>query len=119
MYGGRKYLTREGKAAREAIGWEAKGQWDKGLMQGEIAVRIVVYFPDRKRRDIDNLLKCLLDSLTGIVWVDDSQIASLTLERYLDRENPRVELAVAVLEEVPSTTKNEALRGKQGQVRKM
>lgn len=99
MYGGRKYLTSKGKAIREAIAWEARMQWKGKELGGELAVRAVVYFPDRKRRDIDNILKCLLDSLTGIAWVDDSQIVSLTLERYLDRTNPRLELEVVEIEE--------------------
>lgn len=47
-----------------------------------IAVYILLKMPDRRRRDIDNTLKSLLDSLTEAhVWLDDSQIDLLTVER--------------------------------------
>jgi len=40
-----------------------------------------LFMPDKRRRDIDNYNKILLDSLTGIVWEDDSQIDILTIGR--------------------------------------
>lgn len=43
-------------------------------------VTFIVKRPDKRKRDLDNLLKCLLDSLTkGGAWHDDSQIVSLTI----------------------------------------
>ena len=37
--------------------------------------------PDGRRRDIDNILKALLDSLTESgIWKDDSQVKKLSLE---------------------------------------
>lgn len=33
------------------------------------------------RPDLDNLAKCLKDSLTGVLWVDDRQIVSLQAEK--------------------------------------
>lgn len=47
-----------------------------------IAVYILLKMPDRRRRDLDNALKSLLDSMThALVWRDDSQIDLLTIER--------------------------------------
>lgn len=47
-----------------------------------IAVYILLKMPDRRRRDVDNYLKSLLDALTNAqVWRDDSQIDLLTIER--------------------------------------
>lgn len=38
------------------------------------------YPPDNRRRDLDNLLKCLLDSMTAAgVYADDSQVKDLSL----------------------------------------
>jgi len=49
---------------------------------GRLAVVIEACPPDRRRRDLDNLLKGLLDALThGGAWEDDSQIDHLTIKR--------------------------------------
>jgi crossover junction endodeoxyribonuclease RusA len=49
---------------------------------GRISVAIVAHPPDRRRRDLDNLLKPLGDCLThGGVIVDDSLIDRLLIER--------------------------------------
>jgi crossover junction endodeoxyribonuclease RusA len=51
-------------------------------MAGELSVSVDVYPPDLRRRDLDNLLKSLLDSLQHAgAYDDDSQIAKLTVER--------------------------------------
>jgi crossover junction endodeoxyribonuclease RusA len=47
-----------------------------------LRVDVLVYPPDKRRRDLDNLGKSLLDSLTKAgVWGDDAQIDSLHFER--------------------------------------
>lgn len=49
---------------------------------GRLVVVINACPPDRRRRDLDNLLKGLLDALThGGAWEDDSQIDHLTIKR--------------------------------------
>jgi len=49
---------------------------------GRLAVVINACPPDRRRRDLDNMLKGLLDALThGGAWEDDSQIDHLTIKR--------------------------------------
>jgi len=53
-------------------------------------MRIVVAPPDRRRRDLDNVLKSLLDSLEHAgVYTDDSQIRKLSIERSEPVENGR------------------------------
>lgn len=45
-------------------------------------VSVAAFAPDRRKRDLDNLNKCLLDALTHAgVYVDDSQIDHLELIR--------------------------------------
>lgn len=47
-----------------------------------LAVTINVYPPDKRKRDIDNLLKCTLDSLQHAkIFNDDNQIDWLTIIR--------------------------------------
>lgn len=45
-----------------------------------IAVDVVLYPPDARKRDLDNYLKAVLDALTHAgIWHDDSQIKHLTV----------------------------------------
>jgi crossover junction endodeoxyribonuclease RusA len=77
------YVSQEGKAYRRAVtlclmefGWKAYA------LEGDLRVEIEVYPPDRRKRDLDNLLKSLLDALTHAqVWQDDSQISDLRIYR--------------------------------------
>ena len=47
-----------------------------------LSVTINVYPPDKRKRDLDNLLKCLLDSMQyAQVYNDDNQIDMLTVIR--------------------------------------
>ena len=49
---------------------------------GPVVVDIEAFMPDRRRRDLDNLLKGLLDSLTHAgVWEDDNQVVDLRIRK--------------------------------------
>lgn len=51
-------------------------------MEGRLAVRVVVRPPDRRRRDLDNVGKALLDALEHAgAYRDDAQIDRLMFER--------------------------------------
>ena len=51
-------------------------------LEGRLEVVIAACPPDRRRRDLDNMLKGLLDALThGGEWEDDSQIDQLAIIR--------------------------------------
>ena len=63
-------------------------------IDGDVQVRIYAFRPSR-RGDIDNMLKVALDSLKGIAWKDDSQISFLTVVRFEDKANPRLEIEFA------------------------
>ena len=45
--------------------------------------------------DADNLAKAILDALNGLAYKDDSQIVRLTVEKYQDKVNQRVEVFIA------------------------
>ena len=72
-------ISREGRKYRTMCVSRLGGLFDK--FSGAVALSLDCYPPDRRRRDIDNILKCLLDSLVNAgVLEDDSLIKRLHME---------------------------------------
>lgn len=81
---GRILISAEGRAYRKTVADYVMESRTAAAMAGRMAVEITVYPPDRRRRDLDNVAKCLLDSLTKAgVWRDDEQIDMLMIRRAL------------------------------------
>ena len=79
---GKTLISAKGREYRAAVADQVLIQRGAKLLAGRLAVVIVAHVPDKRRRDLDNLLKSALDSLTHAgVWLDDSQIDSLTISR--------------------------------------
>lgn len=88
------YMTAEGKAIKEAYQWEAKNQWKRPPLADALGLSVRFFFKTKRRRDLDNQNKLILDALSGIVYEDDSQICVLHLYRGYDAANPRIEIDV-------------------------
>ena len=76
-------LTKHGRqyrAAVQAVAIPAMRSRDE--FSGRLAVRITATFPDNRNRDLDNVLKAVLDALAHSgVYRDDSQIKLLIVEQ--------------------------------------
>lgn len=92
------YMTRKGREMKNSYQWEAKTQWQGfKCLTGALEIWISLHFKDKRVYDIDNFGKLLLDSLTGIVWNDDRQIQKMTVEKFYDKEKPRIEIKILEL----------------------
>ena len=80
---GRTLISKQGRQYRKTVGGECLAQGGAGKhLSGYLSVSITACPPDRRKRDLDNLLKPLLDSLTHAgVWGDDYQVNRLSIER--------------------------------------
>lgn len=79
--GGRKVIGKKGKVFREEVR-EIFGAHNEKQQVGRLSVRIEAYPPDRRKRDLDNLLKATLDALEQAgAYEDDSQIDDLRIIR--------------------------------------
>ena len=94
---GRTILSAEGRAYRAAAQFARRS--DRDAITGRLHVRLNLYPPDARRRDVDNSCKATLDALAHAgVYGDDSQIDYLEVVRCaIDREQPRVEVEVVEL----------------------
>ena len=68
---------------------------------GRVKVRIDLYPPDRRKRDVDNYLKVALDSLTHAnFWDDDSQVDDLRVVRKGIENGGRMTILITEIEDV-------------------
>lgn len=79
---GRKILATKGRLYREVVRARAFDEKWPNFNRARVAVEFEVWMPDKRRRDIANILKAACDSLTYAgVWHDDSQIDDLRIYR--------------------------------------
>lgn len=79
--GNRKFIGKRGKEFREEVYICALNARKVGL-KGRLEVKVYLYPPDKRKRDIDNIFKSLLDALEHAgVYENDSQIDRLCVER--------------------------------------
>ena len=79
--GPRVLISKVGRTYREVVANRIKAE-GISKFSGNVELNIQLYPPDNRRRDIDNVLKCLLDTLTiGGLYEDDSQIKSLEIKK--------------------------------------
>ena len=74
------YVAKEGQIYRTAV--QGLVATKRKLHTGRLRVEIEAWPPDKRKRDLDNILKSLLDALTYAgIWEDDSQIDLLLTRR--------------------------------------
>ena len=82
-----KYIKERGRLYREEV---IKIIREKGLelhANVPLHVELVLTPPDNRIHDIDNVLKCLFDSLSHAnFWVDDKYVRSLSVS-YVEKEH--------------------------------
>lgn len=82
-----------------AYGWRQYTGWTMPEKGVKIQLKYWVFWPDNRRRDVDNLAKVLQDSLTDVLYVDDRYVLPQAMDYTVDRENPRLEIELSVKEE--------------------
>ena len=66
-------------------------QWQRVPLTGPVGIRLLFRMPERLRDftggyptgspDVDKLARCVLDGLTGVVYVDDAQVVRLMADK--------------------------------------
>ena len=97
MYGqarnGRRYLRQQGKEYKELVqNIFSNIDIPIYIFQGRLRIHFNIYFSNYRKRDLDNCMKILWDSLEGHLFKDDAQIDYYSVKRMYDKDNPRVEV---------------------------
>ena len=83
------YISPFGKAYRQSVWVEFKHSYPgKSPFKNRLHVKILASPPDNKRRDLDNILKSILDSMQHAgVYEDDNQIDAIEIYRTKEHED--------------------------------
>lgn len=94
-------------AWQETVGWEAKAAVFPplpALLECDLAVDLDFHLGNRRRVDLDNLSKGVLDGLKGVLFVDDSQVVELHLRKFIDTVNIGVQVTIKPAEDEKENT---------------
>lgn len=101
---GRLIISDEGNAYRKTVaalvmvyrsGYNARREPWPFPLSCRVRAGVIAYPPNKRRRDLDNLMKALLDALTHAgVWDDDSLIDDLHIKRGGLREGGRLAVSI-------------------------
>ena len=79
--GHRRFITKKGMEFRAKVA-DMVSESNLPTLAQELEVFVTLYPPDKRRRDLDNPMKALLDAMEHAgVYEDDSQIVKLTIEK--------------------------------------
>ena len=70
-----------GRAYKELVGYKAKAIWEGDPTTELLRMAIWFSWKDKRKRDVPNFHKVLIDALEGIVYVNDSQIIDLHVKK--------------------------------------
>lgn len=94
--GNRTYLEPGVRRYRDEVYLALRNE--RSFNDGAVRLEIGMFPPDKRRRDIDNILKVVLDSLVHASLIeDDSQIMQLYVEKHPPVKDGRLELTVISL----------------------
>ena len=79
---GRRILSATGRKYKKAVADIVLLTPDTKKLSGSVYIDIQVYVPDKRRRDLDNIVKIIFDSLGNAgLFEDDSQVDEFRVTR--------------------------------------
>lgn len=91
----RTYLTKEGREFKDRLADMVPK--DHKPYEGSVWMDLILTFPNRLRRDIDNYCKAILDALQPKVYKDDSQIMQLNIKKQFCKNQPSIKITLGEL----------------------
>lgn len=91
---GHQTSSRKWKDTKYALALETRSQVNFSPLTGTLAINLLFYFGDKRKRDVDAYIKIILDSMEGIVYENDSQVTELHCFKEIDIKNPRTVIQI-------------------------
>lgn len=86
------YMTPEAKALKEDYAWQARAQWKQPMIDVPFGMTVHFFHKTKRKQDIDNFNKAMLDSMSRIVFSDDNLIQEMHSFKHHDPASPRIEI---------------------------
>jgi len=98
--GKRKILSKGGRAYKDLCYWGMLEQLVPKLHGPKFCITILARPPDNRRRDLDNILKPILDALTEYGAItDDYHIDDLRIQRLNKVPNGSIQVSISEIKE--------------------
>jgi|TARA_Y100000310_G_scaffold338926_1_gene429993 crossover junction endodeoxyribonuclease RusA len=82
-----RYMSAKGKQYKKELRETIRNTLEVlPLWGGDIEVKLWLFFGDKRRRDIDNYNKIILDAMEGLIYKDDTQIVKITINKLKSEE---------------------------------
>jgi crossover junction endodeoxyribonuclease RusA len=98
----RMVISNEGRAYRLRVGGVVLQAGNPTFGDEPVRLDMLVFRPDRRKRDIDNIRKAVYDAIEAVgVLDDDNQIVQDSADKTpdIDRHNPRVVVTITPIEQ--------------------
>lgn len=91
---GHVYISQEGKSYIKRVSQIVMLKRIE-MLEGDLSLSVDVYPPDNRKRDLDNVLKALLDAMQKAnVYADDNQICKIHVMRMKKIDRSFVDIAI-------------------------
>jgi crossover junction endodeoxyribonuclease RusA len=74
--------------------WRMENNSEHWNASGPFSLSVFLFFGDRRKRDIDNVLKSISDALNKLLYDDDHQLDEISAFRDYDGRSPRAVVTV-------------------------
>lgn len=84
------YTPQKTRAAEEIVAWKFRAAAPRHRADSESTYGVMALFfsGTRQRRDVDNMLKLILDGLNKVAWADDDQVVEVSGRKSYEPRHP-------------------------------
>ena len=93
---GRVLISKDGREFKKEMELQLNN-YEKVL--GKIQLRLILHFKDKRKRDVDNYAKVLIDCLKNKLFEDDDQIYELYMQKHIGCGYNQISIEIISLEE--------------------
>jgi Holliday junction resolvase RusA-like endonuclease len=73
---GRGHTYNPQKKLKERVRWEIRTLWPAEPLTGDVGINLI-FQVGKKNKDLDNMVKFILDAMEGIVFKNDRQVSEI------------------------------------------